>query len=36
MDFKEIEIVIIAKKGLGFIGFWELNKEMIKVLKQVL
>lgn len=36
MDFKEIEIVIIAKKDLGFIGFWELNKEMGKVLKQVL
>ncbi|MHB1376883.1 MAG: ribonuclease P protein component [Candidatus Humimicrobiaceae bacterium] len=35
VNFKEIEIIIIAKKNIKDIGFWELNTEINKVLKQV-
>jgi len=35
VSFKEIEIIIIAKKNIKDIGFWELDTEIKKVLKQV-
>ena len=35
INFKEIEIIIIAKKNIKDIGFWELDTEIKKVLKQV-
>lgn len=35
VNFKEIEIIIIAKKNIKDIGFWELDTEIKKVLKQV-
>ena len=34
-NFKEIEIIIIAKKNIKDLGFWELNTEINKVLKQI-
>lgn len=35
VNFKEVEIIIIAKKNIKNIGFWELDTEIKKVLKQV-
>jgi ribonuclease P protein component len=35
IDFKGMEIIIIAKKNIKNISFWELDAEIKKVLKQV-
>ena len=35
VNFKEVEIIIIAKKNIKDVGFWELDTEIKKVLKQV-
>ncbi|MCE5329392.1 ribonuclease P protein component [bacterium] len=35
-DCYEFEIIVIAKKGIGRLSFWDINKEMNKILKQVL
>ncbi|MEI7615909.1 MAG: ribonuclease P protein component [Actinomycetota bacterium] len=32
-NFAEIELIIIAKKNIRNIGFWELNAEILKIVK---
>jgi len=33
INFAEIELIIIAKKNIRNIGFWELNAEILKIVK---
>jgi ribonuclease P protein component len=35
INFKEIEIIIIAKRSIKGIGFWELNTEIKKALRLI-
>jgi ribonuclease P protein component len=35
VNFKEIEIIIIVKRNIKNIGFWDLDSEVRKVLKQI-
>ena len=35
-DYYEIEIIIIVKKGMELLNFWNINKEISKVLKKIL